>query len=40
MGKPVGREQEMGQGKDKEKVVTPTIRIIITNIQESKARVE
>ena len=40
MGKPAGKEQKMSQDENKEKVVTPTSRIIITNIQEPKAREE
>ena len=40
MGKPVGKEQKMSQDDNKEKVVTPTSRITITNIQEPRARVE
>ena len=40
MGKPVWKEQKVSQGDNKEKVVTPTSRITITNIQEPRARVE
>ena len=40
MGKPAGKEQKISQDENKEKVVTPTSRIIITNIPEPKAREE
>ena len=36
MGKPTGRDQRMSQGEEKERVITPTARIVITNIQGPK----
>ena len=40
MGKLAGRDQRMSQGEEKERVITPTSRIVITNIQGPKNRME